>query len=126
MSTKPHPFDVVETMTPDEDDPEPQWGNDAYYGWLERTIEAATRKPMPRLAVDLAICLDRAIRAHEAEANGGPKCADCIARESDAVDDEDDDPCPGHRSVTGAHIDCPLPFGHGAVTETDDETEDPR
>lgn len=81
MSTTPHPFDVVETMTPDESDTEPEYGNAAYYDWLTRTIEAGTRRPVPWLAVQLAISLDRAIRAHEAEATGGPKCAECVARD---------------------------------------------
>lgn len=76
-----HPFDVVETITPSEHDPEPRKGNRAYYDWLESTITAGTRKPVPWVAVELAITLDRAIRAHEAESAGGPKCAECIARE---------------------------------------------
>lgn len=83
MSTRPHPFDVVETMTPHEDDLMPQYGNEAYYDWLTRTIEAGTRKPVPWTAVHLAILLDRSIRAHEAESTGGPKCDECIAQEAD-------------------------------------------
>jgi len=81
---RPHPFDVVETITPSERDPEPRKGNTAYYDWLEATITAATRRPVPWAAVEMAILLDRAIRAHEAESAGGPQCAECVARDSDA------------------------------------------
>jgi len=76
-----HPFDVVETITPDEDETEPRYGNQAYYDWLKATIEAGTRRPVPWLAVELAIILDRAVREHEAESNGGAKCRQCIARD---------------------------------------------
>lgn len=78
--SEPHPFDVIRTINPDENDMMPKHGNRAYSDWLERTIEAGTRKPVPWLAVGLAITLDRAIRAHEAEATGGPLCRECIAR----------------------------------------------
>ena len=81
MSASIHPFDCVETITPDSDEMRPRYGNQAYYEWLERTIEAGTRKPIPWLAVELAIILDRTIREHEAEATGGPKCRECIARD---------------------------------------------
>lgn len=77
-----HPFDIVETISPTEDDPEPRKGNQAYYDWLEATITAATRKPVPWMAVELAITLDRVIRDHEAESDGGPTCAECAARAS--------------------------------------------
>ena len=30
---------------------------------------------------------------------------------------DEDDPCPGHMSVTGDHIDCDLPFGHRGVPQ---------
>lgn len=83
-----HPFDVAATIDPcDADDPgvAPK-GNAAYYDWLARTIEAATGEPVPWLAVELAILLDRLIRVHEAEQAGGPVCAECIARAEEASD----------------------------------------
>ena len=80
-----HPFDCVETITPDEDETEPRYGNQAYYDWLQATIEAGTRKPVPWLAVGLAITLDRSIRAHEAEATGGQLCRECIAGADDVT-----------------------------------------
>lgn len=85
-----HPFDagVATYDTPAGDIPdEYSMGNPAYYDWLTRTIEAATGgKPVPWLAVDLAILLDRCIRAHEAEQAGGPVCAECVARAEEASD----------------------------------------
>jgi hypothetical protein len=70
-------------MTPDESASTPRYGNAAYYDWLEAVIKAATRRNVPWTAVELGILLDRTIRAHEAEATGGPKCAECIAMEAD-------------------------------------------
>ncbi len=80
---RPHPFDVVETLTPNENDARPRYGNAAYYDWIAATICAATRKPVPWTAVELAVLLDRMIRAHEAESTGGPKCAECVARDEE-------------------------------------------
>ena len=68
-------------MTPNQDALEPELGNDAYWDWVGGTISAATRQPVPWLAVRLAISLDRIIRAHEAESTGGPKCAECLVIE---------------------------------------------
>ena len=82
MATQ-HPFDVVETITPDEDDPQPRYGNQAYYDWLEGVITAGTKRPVPWLAVELAILLDRSVRDHEAESRGGPKCRECLDRDGD-------------------------------------------
>jgi len=81
---RPHPFDCVETITAEEDDLRPELGNDAYYDWIQGTIEAGTRKPVPWLAVRLAIVLDRMIRTHEAESTGGPLCKECIALKADS------------------------------------------
>jgi|GEM_PF-6722605 len=64
---------------PDGDDMEPQIGNQAYIQWLSDIITDATRRPVPWLAVNLAVTMDRLVRAHEAEADGGPKCAECVA-----------------------------------------------
>lgn len=77
----PHPFDSVETISPDLDDLQPELGNAAYYDWIGGTIRAGTRRQVPWAAVGLGIILDRIIRAHEAESTGGPKCSECIAIE---------------------------------------------
>lgn len=83
-----HPFDAgVSTQdSPGDGLDEYVKGNPAYYDWLTRVIEAATRAPVPWLAVELAILLDRLIRAHEAEQAGGPLCAECIARAEEVSD----------------------------------------
>jgi hypothetical protein len=70
MSTpNPHLITEMGIATIEATDEGGPLGNAAYYEWLEATIKAGTRRDVPWIAVELAIILDRSIRAEEAAAS---------------------------------------------------------